>query len=183
MENFRLKKICDSQRELENEISQFLTRLLGFCSYNHRWFERRMGLWRLFQSLTNVRACEPEPLFASFEPLLASYCFFPYLSIFSPFFILTVFWSLSREHLKVKIWKNIKNKQAIAWKVLCTLFTHWCVHLQPGRIYCCQSISVGSSNFFGYIGSMIRVKKRPTRNIHITTQSSTALGKTRNSTI
>ena len=63
----------------------------------------------------------------------------------------------------------------MAWKVLCTLFPHYCAHLQPGRIYCCRSISIGSSNFFAasencwYIGSM---KKRPIRNIHITTQSS-----------
>ena len=64
-------------------------------------------------------------------------------------------------------WKSEKilNKQTIAWKVLCTLFTH-------------RSISVGSSNFFAasknfrYTGSITRVKKRPTRNIHIATQSS-----------
>ena len=108
-------------------------------------------------SLTNVRACEPEPFFAS-------HGFFSYLSIFSPFFIMTVFGSSLESIWR---WKSEKilNKQTIAWKVLCTLFTH-------------RSISVGSSNFFAasknfrYTGSITRVKKRPTRNIHIATQSS-----------
>lgn len=59
-------------------------------------------------------------------------------------------WLLSRKHLKMKIWK-ILNKETVAWKVLCTLFTHWCAHLQPERIFCCRSFSVGSSNFFQHL--------------------------------
>ena len=104
--------------------------------------------------------CEP----ASRSRFLRAAVFFSYLSIFSPFFIMTVFGSSLESIWR---WKSEKilNKQTIAWKVLCTLFTH-------------RSISVGSSNIFAasknfrYTGSITRVKKRPTRNIHIATQSS-----------
>ena len=53
----------------------------------------------------------------------------------------------------IRRWKSetFLNKQTIGWKVLCTLFTRWCAHLQPERIYRCRSISVGSSNFFQHL--------------------------------
>ena len=40
------------------------------------WLELKITFGSEVKSLTNVRACEPEPFFASLEPLLASHCFF-----------------------------------------------------------------------------------------------------------
>ena len=114
--------------------------------------------------------------------------FFQYLSISSPFFIMTVFGSSLESTWR---WKSEKilNNFSIAWKVLYTLFTYWCAHLQPERIYRCRSISVGSSNFFqhlrifgtldrwfGWSNGLLEISiLRPSHR--------TAPGKTRNSTI
>ena len=165
-ENLNMKDISNQQ--------QFFHRKCFITSDSHQIFLLHLKAWK-YLSLTNVRACEPEPFSSSLEPLFASHCFFPYLSIFSPFFMLTVYGSSPESIWR---WKSVKYKQTIARRVLCTLFTLWCAYLQPGRIYCCWSISEGSSNFFSasqnfwHIGWMIQVKKWPTRNIHITTQSS-----------
>ena len=100
------------------------------------------------KSLTNVRACEQEPFFASLEPLLANHCFF--FNIF-PFSLLYLLWQSWAPLWKWWKSEKILNKQTRAWKVLCTLFTHWCAHLQSGRIYRCRCIRVGSSNFFQHL--------------------------------
>ena len=132
-------------------------------------------------------ASEPEPFFASLEPLLASHSFFQYLSIFSPVFIKTVFGSSLESIWR---WKSerILNKETVAWKVLCTPFTHWCAHLQPERIYCGRSFSVGCSNFFQHLrifGTLDRWLGWSNGLLEISIlrpSHRTAPGKTRNST-
>ena len=130
---------------------QFFHRKCFITTDSHQIFLLHLKAWK-YLSLTNVRACEPEPFSSSLEPLFASHCFFPYLSIFSPFFMLTVYGSSPESIWR---WKSEKYKQTIARRVLCTLFTLWCAYLQPGRIYCCWSISVGSSNFFFSISEFL----------------------------
>ena len=143
---------------------------------------------------THVRVklmCEPasRSRFLRASSLFLRASFFSISFHFLSFLYYDSLWLLSRKHLKVKIWKIFLNKQTIAWKVLYTLFTHWCAHLQPERIYRCRSISVGSSNFFQHLrifGTLDRWFgwRNGLLEISILRPSHrTAPGKTRNSTI
>ena len=135
-----------------------------------KWASER-SIHKQNKKLTNVRACEPEPFYASLEPLLQATVFFSlifplFFSIsfhFLSFLYYDSLWLLSRKHLKMKIWK-ILNKQTIAWKVL--------LNNPGGFLHQRRQQQFSASEDFRYTGSMIRVEKRPTRNIHIATQSS-----------
>ena len=81
-----------------------------------------LSLVLFWKSVTNVRACEPEPRAASREPIFASHCLFSYIFIFWRFQVnvfLSKWFTWQKKHklsIFFRAWNSAQVVAVVCWR-------------------------------------------------------------------